>query len=306
MDIPPQTLATRSTLLTLGVSSEALTARVASRSWWRLTYSWYWTSPDAPPPFAQATVVSLATCAVAGVPPVISHHLAAHCHRLPGAPRAVDWHAVLPPGASRPSRGRLHMHRYELPADDVQTHRAWPRLLTPEGVAPSPPLRLTTPARTLTDLFQCLDEVDALWMAEACSAANRVSLPALQARLTRRKDQHRLALADANSASALETAVRVLLVKAGLAPEELNVALAGPGGAIVAEGDLVWHQRRLVLFCDGWTTHARRRSVIADRAQAKALESMGWTVIRVTWEDLQQRPEWVLREVRVALGRLAA
>lgn len=74
--------------------------------------------------------------------------------------------------------------------------------------------------------------------------------------------------------------------------------------------DVVFRAARVVIEFDGWAYHGGREAFENDRARQAELVADGWAVLRFTWRQVQERPQWVLSCVRgaVAAGamRLAA
>jgi hypothetical protein len=110
-----------------------------------------------------------------------------------------------------------------------------------------------------------------------------------------------LALADGRAESPLETIIRLLLVRAGLAPEVLQLRLFDRDGLCYARLDLAWPSRMLAVEADGREYHDRPDALYRDRRRQNALELDGWTVLRFTWEDVLRRPQWVTQQVLRAL-----
>jgi hypothetical protein len=111
-----------------------------------------------------------------------------------------------------------------------------------------------------------------------------------------------LALTDGRAESALETIVRLLLVRAGLAPETLQLRLFDHDGRCYARLDLAWPSRMLAVEADGREYHDRPEALYRDRRRQNELELAGWTVLRFTWDDILYRPQWVIRQVAAALA----
>jgi very-short-patch-repair endonuclease len=65
--------------------------------------------------------------------------------------------------------------------------------------------------------------------------------------------------------------------------------------------DFAWPERMVALECDGWGSHGGRQAFESDRVRWAAVESVGWRIIPVTWREIRQRPERILRRVEVAL-----
>ena len=59
---------------------------------------------------------------------------------------------------------------------------------------------------------------------------------------------------------------------------------------------------RIAVETDGRESHTTLRAFENDRARDRALTLLGWTVIRFTWRDIDERPEEVERQLRLLLG----
>ena len=66
------------------------------------------------------------------------------------------------------------------------------------------------------------------------------------------------------------------------------------------EVDCVWPDRKLIVELDSFEYHRTRAKFEHDRRRDRKLTAAGWTVIRVTWRDLDE-PGALERELR-ALG----
>ena len=69
--------------------------------------------------------------------------------------------------------------------------------------------------------------------------------------------------------------------------------------------DFVFVRERVIVEIDGWAWHHTPDRFNADRFKQNALTNGGWRVLRFTWLDLTQRPEYVVGEVWKALDRAA-
>lgn len=112
-----------------------------------------------------------------------------------------------------------------------------------------------------------------------------------------------LALSDSRSESALETKLRLLFTRAGLAPETLQLRLYTRDGVYYARVDMAWPSRRLVVEADGRQVHDQPAAVYGDRWRQNQLQINRWKVLRFTWRDVLLYPERILAEVREALAR---
>jgi very-short-patch-repair endonuclease len=67
--------------------------------------------------------------------------------------------------------------------------------------------------------------------------------------------------------------------------------------------DFVWRDQRVIVETDGHETHHTRRAFEEDRLRDQRLIVAGWTVIRITWRQLTQRPDEVMRRLARLLSR---
>jgi hypothetical protein len=68
------------------------------------------------------------------------------------------------------------------------------------------------------------------------------------------------------------------------------------------EVDAVWLEAKLVVELDGRKFHSDAEALVADSEKTRYLRSLGFRVLRFTWNDVVERPEWVLSQLRRALG----
>ena len=66
--------------------------------------------------------------------------------------------------------------------------------------------------------------------------------------------------------------------------------------------DFAWPDRKIVVETDGHRTHGTRNAFETDRRRDQRLIAAGWTVIRTTWRQLNQRPH----ELKPVLLKLLA
>ena len=107
------------------------------------------------------------------------------------------------------------------------------------------------------------------------------------------------------AASVAEIRLHRLLRAAGLEGWKANVRIEDAAGT-VAVVDVLFPAVRLVIEVDGFVAHSGRDTFVADRRRQNALVAAGFTVLRVTWDDLRDRPNAVLAEIRAVLTTLAA
>lgn len=92
-----------------------------------------------------------------------------------------------------------------------------------------------------------------------------------------------------------------LLIAAGLLGWEANVPIERDG-RVIATVDVLFRRARLAVEFDGFGAHGGRAAFVADRRRHNQLTLAGYRVLRVTWDDLVQRPDEIVAEVRAMLG----
>jgi hypothetical protein len=189
---------------------------------------------------------------------------------------------------------RVTTHVADVPADERTVHRGIP---------------VTTAARTLLDLAAVVPRPHldrALHEAEVLRLGDAVGVHALLARYPARRGTAELRAAlehvrfDAVTDSVFEDRFLELVEGAGLPPPVPNHHVEG------RRRDAVWLRERVVVELDGGATHRTRRGFEDDRAADRRLVAAGWRVVRVTWRQLRDRPDEVLRDVATILGATAA
>jgi very-short-patch-repair endonuclease len=221
---------------------------------------------------------------------VISHHSAAYLWGLTHRPPdGVD--VTLIGRRCRPKQG-LRIHTVaKLAASDIRK---------------KPPIRLTSPARTIVDLA---GEASDSELEEIIARARTMKLireGELEAAMTRAGKQKGTAklrallgseAGRAMTRSGIERRCRRLLEAAGLPQPKVNHRVAG------YEADFLWPEQRVILEVDTYTYHGDRRAFERDRRKTMALEDAGYLVIRVTRRQLLEEPYWVIAHIARALER---
>jgi len=87
--------------------------------------------------------------------------------------------------------------------------------------------------------------------------------------------------------------------RAGLAEPEAQHRVDGEGFRYFV--DFAWPEQRLAVECDSIAYHSGLRELQGDVVRQNRLVLAGWTVLRFTWDDLRNRPEYVVAQIRAAL-----
>ncbi|MBG6055038.1 hypothetical protein IWX81_001449 [Salinibacterium sp. CAN_S4] len=96
-----------------------------------------------------------------------------------------------------------------------------------------------------------------------------------------------------------ETALRLLIVRAGFPEPEVNGRIHNEYGALIAHGDLVFREQKVVLEYDGGV-HREKRQYFRDIYRLDDIMEERWRVIRVD-NDLLNRPITLFSKLRRAL-----
>ena len=238
--------------------------------------------------------------------------LAAACHRL-GAVVSHESAAQLH-GMPRLRRGLLivsvpvrRTNRY--PGVDVRQKTD----LTPDQITQASGLPVTTPARTIIDMSAQIGVKRLGRLVDSSVAQGSTSYEAVLAlfqRLGRRgkpgTQRMRKVLEDRGGApdrdpSELEHRLLDLIESVGLPPPsgEFHAPwLAHTNGRV----DLAYEDHRLVIEGDSRRWHALADAFLADRERDNRAQLAGWRVLRFTWWDIEQRPEYVVLTIRAALS----
>jgi hypothetical protein len=230
---------------------------------------------------------------------VASHRSAARLQRVPNL-RTTEVEVTACYGdTSRNPFGTLH-RSVDLTSEDIVLVGAIPTTSLP---------------RTVADLFTCLSLQRASWIAEGLLATDRLTLDALAAVHDRYGRQGRPATVDVRELiarldevpplqSELEQRARSLLVDAGLPDPVRQVPLPG-WVEHPAHADFAYPAARLIIEVDGRSWHTRTQDFEVDRRRDNAAQVAGWVVLRFTWRQVVDDPDYVVATIRAALRRAA-
>lgn len=237
----------------------------------------------------------LAATLEAGPDAVVSHVAACALWRFEGIGRGgVE---VTVPRGQRPRRvqGLVHQAR-DLLAVDVDRR----------GLVP-----VTTPSRSLIDAAPRLAIRQIETALDVAARNGLIFAPYLRWRVDELRRQGRPGVSRVldvlptrsdrgHEESWLERRVTRLIVDAGLPPPRCQARLGHSGGA--ARVDFLYDEAWLVIEVDGHRTHSTRRQRQADAERQARLTAEGWRVVRFTYEDVVDRPEYVIETIRRLLG----
>jgi very-short-patch-repair endonuclease len=160
---------------------------------------------------------------------------------------------------------------------------------------------VTTPIQTVLDCIRTLPLGEALAIADSALHRGLVDhddLLAAAGKLRgphRRRVQHLVTLADGRSESVLESALRAILIEAGI--EGFVPQVTVRDAEFSARIDLGHPGLRIALEADGFEHHGTRQALVKDCRRHVALSVRGWTLLRFSWEDIMYDPDWVVQAV---------
>lgn len=278
----------RDQLLDAGLTRHQIATRVKRGEWQRPFPSVYVLGDPNLVPFAieSAALLSL------GEDTALSRHTAAFLWgQIARRPQLVD--VIVSRTNVRPRPGvRIHLI-HSLDAKDVRYRHA---------------LRVTSPARTLIDLATDCPSAE-LERIAGDSVANRLMTDGdLITTLARAPANHPGAArlrarmnADPefllHTRSVAERVAYPLILEAGLPRPGLNELVLG------LRVDLHWPEQRLIVEVDSFQWHGSRQAFENDRRRDQILTAAGYTVIRITWDQLTRTPLQVIATIAQALCR---
>ncbi len=159
-------------------------------------------------------------------------------------------------------------------------------------------------SRTLADIAQRRSLVEAVTAIDMALHQGQVSQGELAAYVAANPGskwagrlRRAVALADPKSESAMESCLRVLLVKSGLPRPEAQVEICDRYGHRLGRVDLYYSEQQLAIEYDG-STH--KDSLAADNRRQNGLVQAGVKLLRFTYADVVGNPDQVVAIVAAA------
>jgi len=240
----------------------------------------------------------LAACLAAGPTAAASHRSAGLLWGLLDGDQPVE---VTVPLRRAPRLRDTVVHRStDLTADQVVRRRGIP---------------VTNPLRTMVDIGAVLGPEEVEAALDRGLVAHRFSVAAVEHALRQlarsgrsgcgvlRRVLDDRALGDQRPDSLLEAHMARLLRDADLPPGRFQHVVRDAEGRFVAKVDFAYPDMRLAIEVDGWLSHGSRPAFHADRRRGNELVSVGWTVLRFTWDDIVRHPSAVARRLRPFFAR---
>jgi hypothetical protein len=244
------------------------------------------------------TAFQLAIAAWLTIPTVVSSHwTAALLHGFPvESPETKCAHVT---SGARIAPGRsIVVHNLRLADHEIARYAA--------------NVRITSKERTALDLLSIMPLSAALDLWAWVSSRKILDPAGLEAAISRRRRwrgrpqlQQILQLVGSGAVSGAEFLLHQLLREAGIEGWTAGVTIADAEG-VIAVVDVRFDGTRVVIEIDGFRAHSSKASFINDRRRQNRLIAADYRVLRYTWDDLRNRPQEVIAEIRAALLRDAA
>jgi hypothetical protein len=231
---------------------------------------------------------------ILGPDAVFSHHTAAALH-----------------GAPVPDEPLLHISTtatVEPRIDGVVAHRL--RDVGPTHTLSG--LRLTSPARTFVDLAAFLDLTNLVCTGDVLAVRETAGVASLRRQILLgggrrgiRLARRAIELINPRSKSYMESKLRLMLVLAGLPEPDVNKDVYDARGKKVACPDLSWRPVLLGLQYEGNHHRIDARQWHRDIGRDEDMVELGWTILRITADDVNVTPAATIVRIRRAYDRLS-
>jgi very-short-patch-repair endonuclease len=192
-------------------------------------------------------------------------------------------------------------------SDRIRVHHT---VIDPVDLTTIDGLPVTTPTRTAFDLGRRLGRRTAVAAVDAM--LNRGTLDLGEAaELARQRHwwpgiprlNEILRLADSRAESPMETMLRLLFLDAGLPAMQPQFEVRDARGRLIGRVDLAWPAIRLAVEYEG-DHHREQGQFRRDIGRVNALRMAGWTVVRLSADDVLRRPAETIALLTAELARL--
>ena len=222
-----------------------------------------------------------------------------------GLRTAAEWYGI---PIERARRVEVYTTMHRRPTADLLPLRG---TLAPHEVdrRPRSGVAVTTCERTIIDCLALLPENDATAVLAYVMSRSMLCYDDLLTAIADRHGRPGVAqlrmiakFSRKGAVNKAERRLQELLEAAGLTGWTSVEKVRDGTGRIIADPDILFVRENVIVELDGRSAHGSRRFQ-DDRTRQNALVMLGYTILRFTWEDLTQRPSYVVATVRAALGR---
>lgn len=278
----PNRVLHRNEILATGVDGRDITEFVALGILTRLWRGFYTTGTAIGLPDPRGVTKSMRV--------VLSHESAAAWSGVDLMSPVDRLHVTAPSNRGRRSDSApgVRIHRADISPSDIRVIRG---------------VRVTGPNRTIADVARSCSLESAVCIADGYLRKRLTTMSSLRAYAFNLAGPRRAlamkvaSLSDPGAGSVFETLTRLLLAGAGLRAPLTQYDVHDQDGTWIGRVDFAWPEARLILECDGFEHHSSRDAFHRDRRRWNALSRAGWAVRVVTWHDLVDDPESVIRLV---------
>ena len=299
-------LVTSDQLLARGITSQSINRAVKSGDLIRLRPGFYVEGRARDLGRRERHLLSILAADAALDAPVFSHSSAALLHGLPDWGLPLRRVAVCEDGPTPRSR-----------TTSLTTFRTAPGLsdevMTVNG------LRVTTPARTVTDIAISTPRDASVAVADAALYGEIVTRDALDESLRRsagrrgiRRARQSLSVVDGRSESVAESLSRLTFHDFGLPEPEPQVDIFTSRGVRVARVDFLWREFGVIGECDGFGKYfdglspgETRHRLGMEKDRDAELMALGYRVRHWRWRDVQEPRVLAARIKRVLFATAA-
>ncbi|MGI8519222.1 MAG: endonuclease domain-containing protein [Actinomycetota bacterium] len=100
--------------------------------------------------------------------------------------------------------------------------------------------------------------------------------------------------------SALETRLSLLLRRHRLPQPQRQVEIR-EGREFIGRVDFAYPELKVAIEVQSYRWHSSWSARLSDMKRLNRLQTLGWIIIQVTYEDLERRPDTVAQRIRAAL-----
>jgi very-short-patch-repair endonuclease len=238
-------------------------------------------------PLSYRARLWVATLSTAGI---LAFATAAELWGLIG-PRPGDApvHVVLPHSRQAHPPAWVRVHRLPVPRSHVVVRDELPR---------------TSKAWTLCDYLPTLRSNDSIQLADRALQRRWISAADIAGRLSdfpgrygNRQLRALLELTSDGAAAKSERLLHKVLRRAGISGWQPNYEI-WVGGTLVAVVDIALPHRRIAIEVDGLAYHTDAERFQGDRTRQNGLVAARWTILRFTWADITERPEYIITAIQ--------
>jgi len=199
-------------------------------------------------------------------------------------------------------------HRGQRSPAGLPVHRA---RLAPGEIREVRGLEVTSPVRTAYDLARRGDLVERVVAVDRLANRHRFSPDRLLHFIVRnpgargnKQIPEVLAHASRYAGSPMETRLRMLIVRAGLPPPEVQWVVQDEHSRTAVWLDLAYPEQMIGIEYEG-ADHTERSSVLRDVGRYTALVDKGWRIFRYTKYEILHFPERIVTQLTRALAHAA-